>query len=245
MTQETTVAQSKSAGRYPLFDIAAVLCLAVFPSIFDSAIIFFTAPTEAYSTSFVTMLYQLIVRSVQVAIPMLLIIQLRNSRWQEHGFLPLRPLHDLSTAFGLMLASYFAYYIACCVLMTANYDLAGDAEQMSELFESPKINGSIVFLILLASLTNGFTEELVMRSYLIPRFEEVTGSKLFALLVTTILFACYHLYQGLLGVIAAMCMGLIVGWYFQRYRRFWPLAIAHVMMDVIPLIAYARAGSSG
>lgn len=78
-----------------------------------------------------------------------------------------------------------------------------------------------------------FAEELVMRAYLLPRFERLLGSSTRSVIVTSLLFASLHIYQGLHGTIGAFFMGIVFGMMFVFWRRVWPLAIAHAVGNLI------------
>jgi membrane protease YdiL (CAAX protease family) len=45
----------------------------------------------------------------------------------------------------------------------------------------------------------------------------------------------YHLYQGPIGIMTAVPMGLLYGYVYSRTRQLWPLVVAHMLMDLIPL----------
>ncbi|MGH6754620.1 MAG: CPBP family intramembrane glutamic endopeptidase [Pseudoxanthomonas sp.] len=49
----------------------------------------------------------------------------------------------------------------------------------------------------------------------------------------------YPLYQGPVGAISLILVGLILGWWFARTGRLWPAIIAHGPMDLLALTAYA------
>lgn len=84
----------------------------------------------------------------------------------------------------------------------------------------------------------GFTEELVMRCYLITRLSGLLRSRAKALLLAALLFASYHAYQGVSGTLFAFGFGLLYGAAFLVIRRVWPLALAHAMFDIrVELIA--------
>lgn len=74
-----------------------------------------------------------------------------------------------------------------------------------------------------------FTEELVMRAYLITRLNQVIRSRSWCVLLTSVLFAGYHCYQGIAGVVGALVFGMAYGAFFCLLRRLWPLALAHIM----------------
>jgi membrane protease YdiL (CAAX protease family) len=45
----------------------------------------------------------------------------------------------------------------------------------------------------------------------------------------------YHLYQGPIGILMAVPMGLLYGYVYSRTRQLWPLVVAHVLLDLIGL----------
>jgi membrane protease YdiL (CAAX protease family) len=97
-------------------------------------------------------------------------------------------------------------------------------------------SGSPEFLLLaLICLASGFAQELLMRAYLIVRFEELTRSTAVTLLMSTALFTCYHGYQGTSGMISAALFGLLLGAIFCRTRRLTPIALAHSMYNFIAI----------
>jgi membrane protease YdiL (CAAX protease family) len=89
------------------------------------------------------------------------------------------------------------------------------------------------FLLLLACLAGGFAEELVMRGYLIARLERLLGSTWLPVLVTSVLFASYHLYQGVNPAIGHFASGLVYAVSFCFLRRLWPLCIAHALVNFL------------
>jgi len=56
-----------------------------------------------------------------------------------------------------------------------------------------------------------------------------TGAVVLVALLTGVL----HLYQGAFGIISVSIQGLIAGFFYYRFRRFWPLVIAHALYDSI------------
>jgi membrane protease YdiL (CAAX protease family) len=47
-----------------------------------------------------------------------------------------------------------------------------------------------------------------------------------------------HLYQGFFGIISVSFQGLIMGIYFYKFRRIWPLVISHALYDSIQIIMF-------
>lgn len=69
------------------------------------------------------------------------------------------------------------------------------------------------FVVLIGCAAGAFCEELVMRGYLIPRLERLLRSTRIAVLVTTAVFASYHIYQGMVPAFR-----VAVGGSFARSR---------------------------
>ena len=123
--------------------------------------------------------------------------------------------------------------------MPRGVDFSGDYDGIPAMTADASISLGSIVLIFVASAANGFAEELVMRSYLLTRLSEIIGSKLAAVLLTSILFAAYHSYQGRYGVLSALIVGLVFGTYFAKTNRFWPIFVAHFIMDALPFTLIA------
>jgi membrane protease YdiL (CAAX protease family) len=93
----------------------------------------------------------------------------------------------------------------------------------------PKSPPEYVWLVVL-SCANGFAEELVLRGYLLPRFEGLLKSTWRAAVVTSLTFASYHLHYGV-DTLTVLMGGLLYAAAFCWLRRLWPLAVAHALQD--------------
>jgi uncharacterized protein len=82
-------------------------------------------------------------------------------------------------------------------------------------------------------LVSAFAQELIMRGYLIPRFEELIGSTGIALFLSTVLFTCYHGYEGLHAFISVGIAGLIYGAAFCAFRRLTQVTLAHAIYNFV------------
>jgi uncharacterized protein len=100
----------------------------------------------------------------------------------------------------------------------------------------PKVSMQLVFF---ASTINGIFEELFVAGYIITALREVRGVWA-AINVSTVVRLLYHLYQGPIGVITIVPMGLLYGFVYARTRQLWPLIFAHVLIDIIGLSALGR-----
>jgi len=98
----------------------------------------------------------------------------------------------------------------------------------------PPEGGWRAFLVV-SQLTSGFAQELVMRGYLIPRLETLLRSTGWSLLLSSVLFASYHVHQGPAGCVSSFLAGLVYGSIFAITRRVWPLALAHAAWNILHL----------
>ena len=93
-------------------------------------------------------------------------------------------------------------------------------------------------VLLLGAFENGLLEEAVVVGYLIRRLEQLGWSGAAAVLASAGLRASYHLYQGWGGFASNLALGLAFGYAFRRWRRTWPLVVAHFTVDALAGLAY-------
>ncbi|MDA1231325.1 MAG: type II CAAX endopeptidase family protein [Planctomycetota bacterium] len=204
--------------------VITVICVAVLPDAYNAFVMWMEwvdAPTE-----FGYVATSLIVRSIQVSSPVLLIVFLTQSGWQSVGIVRVRWLNDILWGLGIWLFGTFAFYATFALLPSSAFpptDDVSSVEKPTELFG--------VLVLLAASCANGFAEELVVRGYLLSRIERLFKSTWLAVGITSLLFASYHLYQGVGSMICIGVLGLVYGIAFCVSRRFWPLAVAHAVAD--------------
>jgi uncharacterized protein len=121
-------------------------------------------------------------------------------------------------------------------------------------YEQAQITIRLVIALILPLLTAGIPEEFVYRGILQTRIEAVWG-RLAAILIANTLFTAWHiptrfllahglegeagnLSSVLLGTgIPVFIVGLIFSLLWDRYRRFWPLVMAHWGVDTLPAIS--------
>lgn len=237
-------------------ETAIVLLVAVFPDLFASfwAVYWASQSFDSYASSTdyashdgiarVLPDLDVIGRSVRVSAVVLYLIWRSRERWAEFGFDRPRWVVDPLAGGLLYVLSYYLYYVGyytCdwCWSFFNPWTGVETADTLGQtlpgLFPTPR--GIFTHLLLLtASCANGFAEELVMRAYLIPRFERLLDSTWLSLLATTVLFAAYHAYQGYIGVLNAAIVGLLYGTAFCLFRRLWPLVVAHALADYVGVV---------
>ena len=111
------------------------------------------------------MLVLLTVRSLQVSVPILLIMKLRNVSWSDYGFVGFRKLIDILIAVGLVVLCYCTYYGSAIILYNCGVDFSGDYDGIPVMTADASISLGSIVLIFVASAANGLAEELAIRSY--------------------------------------------------------------------------------
>lgn len=98
-----------------------------------------------------------------------------------------------------------------------------------------------LFWLAMAWVIGAFTEELIFRGVLFPKFEQAFAglplATLFAILCQAVLFGQGHYYyQGLAGWVANGTIAIVSGILFLIFRRnLWPLMVSHGLSNTLGL----------
>jgi membrane protease YdiL (CAAX protease family) len=99
-------------------------------------------------------------------------------------------------------------------------------------------------MLLLGVLTAGITEEIIFRSYLIERLDELTGRPFIAVGVSVLAFTLPHILNWnnthVVGVV--LPLGLILSWLYLSKRNIIFNMIVHIVID-LPLVFIALAST--
>ena len=94
-------------------------------------------------------------------------------------------------------------------------------------------------VLVAAAAMNGILEEVVMVGYLFTRWLQAGWSVGVVLVVSALVRGSYHLYQGFGRFVGNVVMGLILGAFWLKTRRLWPLIICHTLLDVASFVGYS------
>lgn len=136
------------------------------------------------------------------------------------------------------------------LLLLATYVVAMGAQYLAELAlpaqmqagaqryptADPNVSMQLVFIV---STVNGIFEEMFVAGYIITALREARGVWI-AINVSTVVRLLYHIYQGPVGIVTIVPMGLLYGFVYTRTRQLWPLIFAHVLIDIIGLSHLGR-----
>jgi membrane protease YdiL (CAAX protease family) len=110
---------------------------------------------------------------------------------------------------------------------------AGHAEQPIErIAHATAVSGPAVLVL---GFVNGTFEEVFLLGFL-QRGLQARGLSI-ALGVTLLVRVLYHLYQGPLGALSVLAIGLVQGLWYARFKRLWSPVFAHVMWDIVGFLA--------
>ena len=94
-------------------------------------------------------------------------------------------------------------------------------------------------VVLLVAFGAGFIEELVFRGYLLSRLHAWTGSRMQAVLVSSVLFGAIHVWSGPVHMLYAGLFGFVLGLVVVWRRSLFAAIVAHTWVDII------AAGATG
>jgi uncharacterized protein len=217
------------------FEVSAVLCLALLPWLANALI----AVNVGGLPNLPVMrreLYQ-IIDAVQVSMPLLLIMALVGDSWSLFGIV--RPKWMSDTTVGCVICF-------CCIM---SRDFVTIFLPRSLLIESVSLHGMRdampegapeYLALFIGCVASGFAQELIFRGYLIARFERILRSTTAAVVVTTAMFASFHIYQGTGQMLLAGVLGFVFAIAFCLFRRLWPLCFAHALYNFLVLLHFTR-----
>ena len=93
-------------------------------------------------------------------------------------------------------------------------------------------------ILVLGALAAALLEEVIGVGYLVSRLERLGWPGVGAVASSALLRGGYHLYQGWGGFAGNVALGAVFGFAFLRWRRTWPLVVAHLVVDVLAGLGY-------
>lgn len=209
-------------------EVFAVLCLCYLPYFLHAVVAFWG--NQQTASSFASDRLCWLVDSLQMSMPLLVIMALSRDRWSLFGIVRPRWIVDSMLACFVLFGNSAARHFVFSLLPASIWQASASLRVSTRL----GIEGVPSHLFLLAACIMGaFAEELTMRGYLIPRLERLLGSTWMAVLITSVLFGSYHLYQGVGQAIMTTATGLVFAVSFCLCRRLWPLCAAHALHNFL------------
>lgn len=177
-------------------------------------------------------LWRMVVQEVIVFIVLGSFLRLRGWTFERVGLQShwMDGLHGL----GLAAAAYLAFYAALVALTTLSPHTAAAAAKIQVI---PA--GLTPWIVAAVVIVNSFYEEVFVSGYVITALKEKLGETI-AINVSVAIRLSYHLYQGVIGIIGIIPVGLIFGYWYARTGKLWPLIVAHAAIDLVGFLATVK-----
>jgi membrane protease YdiL (CAAX protease family) len=104
---------------------------------------------------------------------------------------------------------------------------------------SPPATTPAWIILGLACISTGYLEESFFRFYLLSKREALGLGPSQAVLISTFLFACCHIYEGPWGFLNAVLSALVLSCIFLRYRSLHGIALAHGLYNIFAYVLAA------
>jgi membrane protease YdiL (CAAX protease family) len=88
-------------------------------------------------------------------------------------------------------------------------------------------------VLVMSVIFSALLEESYFRFYLLSKHEDMKLNPHIAVLMSTILFAYCHLYEGPWGFLNAILSGLVLSYLFLRYRSLYGIWFGHALYNVL------------
>jgi membrane protease YdiL (CAAX protease family) len=169
--------------------------------------------------------YELVMAAVLVPI-------LRRRGWDPVVIAGPPAPRDLLRGLGVLLGAYASYAFAWGCFAVLDPATASMVAADRPFTGAPAGPLAIVLLVLI----NPVFEELLWLGYFLQRLQPRIGWRAAALVSIALRFVV-HTYQGPLAVVGILPMAVVFTWYYIGTRRLWPIVVAHMCLDAIPLVA--------
>ncbi|MDP3274006.1 MAG: CPBP family intramembrane metalloprotease [Deltaproteobacteria bacterium] len=173
-------------------------------------------------------------------------IRLRKSNLTSLGLHPLK--HRAQAILRGLSIVGITYAFMIPVMLATTLLLQGPAQQAMVQRKAQSLGVFVripMLMVLPCAIMAGVYEEVLVRGFLQSRLARLFAGakplglshKSLAVLLGSLLFALAHLYQGAMGVMQTLLVGLILGTCATTWRSLWPAIIAHITIDTIGLLA--------
>ena len=155
----------------------------------------------------------------EILILMIIAIYLKKRKWQLQDF----NLDFKVKMIGIALLLVFIRESIGLIITKSFIAIIGSTSiQLNE----PNISLQTgIFSMAMMVIINSIYEEVLLTGYLFKRFEYFHPAIIIA--ISFLIRASFHTYQGSINLIMVFILALVFGLYYLRYRKLWPIIIAH------------------
>ena len=129
------------------------------------------------------------------------------------------------------------------ILLDSLLRSAGLSSPPSSLPEGlvPSGPGQIALAVLLLCVV-ALSEETIFRGYILQRSRAITGSRGFAVLVSTLIFAIGHGYEGAVGILTVGALGVVYASVALWRKSLVAPMVMHLLQDLLVIVILPSAG---
>ncbi len=142
-----------------------------------------------------------------------------------------RPWRDLAASVGLAALIGIPGLGLYLVAHAMGFSVTVSASTLTDTWWRAPVSVLIAF-------QNGFLEECLVVGYLLVRLRQLELRTWSIIAISAVLRGSYHLYQGYGGFAGNIVMGIVFALVFLRWRRLWPLVVAHGLIDTVAIVGY-------
>ncbi len=153
-------------------------------------------------------------------------IGVQLDRWHIQSLLSL-------PALGAVYVATIATMLVIFLLVAFVPELKEDLEQRVQFMEFIPTNSLVATVLLIIPVA--IQEELLYRGLLLPYLRRVGCNWIFAILISSLIFASMHIAQGGLAIVQVVFLGIALALSFLFTRSLLAVIIAHFLYDVIQI----------
>lgn len=226
---ETGGVRTRPTRREAAFDVFAVILLVPVASI-GAAVILRWLSADAPSLAAVVLAQAMLVLG-----GVYVLLERRGQRFADIGLWRLG-LRDFPRALLILLASFAVNVVLTLLIVvtspgTLEEHLAGLESIALGLTAEAPLAATIALLLLV-----GFYEEVVARGLLLSRLREMLGGFWMPAVVSSLLFALGHFYQGVYGIVQTALLGFVLAVFTLRWGTLWPAIFAHAAVNIVSVL---------
>lgn len=120
--------------------------------------------------------------------------------------------------------------VAACWIVVLPFSWGGD-QPIDDIMRQSQVSMPVVFMF---AVVNGTYEEIFLLGFLL---RGLRGHGLFmAMGISLLVRVLYHLYQGPIGALSILVFGLVLGLYYVKTNKLFPVVAAHILGDIVPFL---------
>lgn len=177
-------------------------------------------------------------------------IIIRGEKWSDFG-ITFQPF-SAKKAGSVFLKSLLVFILAIIAfalgsIIVAPFTGIPESADMSNYAYLQDNIPMLILTLLGVYIVSSFGEEVIYRAFLINRISEMGISdrwkNTIAVILSAVIFGLIHYEWGPMGMVQTTFMGLVLGYFYIRYKRnIWILVLAHAYMDTILMVQMYMAG---